>query len=170
MGKNNKIQKSQQNILTLCYLPPLGILQAELKSVAVAAVCYVSLAVPRVSHADCWRHFFLIYHNETMHRLVLPVIHSVLISTLLMSQTGDFQLFRGWLLQCWTLKQLFCFSKVGHCHLSASLWFHHLVFYLMTVIVEGLNMLPLQIPPHQTACTKMYLSLYFPWELKKKIK
>lgn len=114
--------------------------------------------------------FFLIYHNETMHRLVLPVIHSVLISTLLMSQTGDFQLFRGWLLQCWTLKQLFCFSKVGHCHLSASLWFHHLVFYLMTVIVEGLNMLPLQIPPHQTACTKMYLSLYFPWELKKKKK
>lgn len=25
------------------------------------------------------------------------------------------------------------FSKVGHCHLNACLWFHHLVFYLMTI-------------------------------------
>lgn len=43
MGKNNQNQKSQ-HVLTLCYLPPLGILQAVLKFVTVAVVYYISLA------------------------------------------------------------------------------------------------------------------------------
>lgn len=52
-----KPEVSVEHILTLCYLPPLGILQAVFKFVAVV-VYYVSLAVHRVSQADCWRHFF----------------------------------------------------------------------------------------------------------------
>lgn len=92
--KITKPEVSAPHLFTLCYLPPLGILQAVLKSVAVAAVYYISLAVPRVSHADCRGHF-LIYHDETMHKLVLTMIRSFFISTLLMSQTWDFQHFQG---------------------------------------------------------------------------
>lgn len=53
-----KPEVSAEHIVIQCYLPALGILQAVLKFVAGVAVYSISLAVHRVSHADCWRHFF----------------------------------------------------------------------------------------------------------------
>lgn len=92
--KNNKARSLNRTGFDPVLSSSSGILQAVLKFVAVAAVYYISWAVPRVPHAHCWRHF-LIYHDEMMHKLILTGIHSFLISTLLMSQTWDFQHFQA---------------------------------------------------------------------------
>lgn len=89
-----KPEVSAQHILTLCYLPPLGILQAVLKSVAVVVVYWISLAVPRVSHADCWRHFLNLSRWNDAEACSnsdswLFNFYSV------QSQTWDFQHFQG---------------------------------------------------------------------------